>query len=130
MLCRKSVLVGSLIAALAGGVSQADDGPAFERWLTGDWMDPRVHRCDTVWVRIRIEAGRLQHYTVTFGNEVPGLSAEILAIENGPSALLYNETLGFEQRLRYVTRDAHVLEKANGAAGVTFVRCERAGEAS
>lgn len=120
----------ALAAALSPGLAPA--GPAEDAlaaWITGDWMDPRVHRCDQVWVRIRVEGEVLRHYTVTFGNAVPGMAGDILGVEPDGSALLYNPVLGFEQRVRFVTRDAHVLERGNGAGGVTFVRCPGSGNA-
>jgi hypothetical protein len=127
---RGAALALALLAAAAGAeeaFSPAAPPARLGAWAAGDWADPRVHRCGQVWVRIRIEEGRLVHYTVTFGNAVRGLSSEILAAEDGV-ARLWNERLGFEQRLRFVTRDAHVLERADGTGGVTFVRCDFAGD--
>ncbi len=119
----RSVLIAFALAS-GGAVAETDE---FAGWIEGDWMDPRVHRCDQVWVRIRVEAGELRHFTVTFGNAVPGMAATILETLPSGGARLRNDLLGFDQRVRYVTPDAHVLEKANGAGGVTFVRCPDGG---
>ncbi|WP_285673035.1 hypothetical protein [Paralimibaculum aggregatum] len=106
----------------------AEPAAAFAAWIAGDWADPRLHRCGVVWVRIRVEGGRVEHLTVTYGNAVPGASGRILAYEGDGSVRIFNERLGRDQRLRYVTRDAHVLERVDGAGGVTFVRCPEAGD--
>ncbi len=119
----RALLVALLLAA--GGAGAEPD--RFSGWIEGDWIDPRVHRCDQVWVRIRVEEGQLRHFTVTFGNAVPGMAATILETLPTGGARLRNDRLGFDQRVRYVTPNAHVLEKANGAGGVTFVRCPEAG---
>ena len=121
--------------ATAPAAAQTSDAtgempPAFSDWLAGDWADPRVHRCGEIFVRIRVEEGQVRHFTVTYGNAVPGMRAEIVEMEGDRAVILENPVLPFHQRLRYVTRNAHVLEKANGAAGVTFVRCEGATGAS
>ncbi len=125
---RRLALVLALGLAAPAGAAGDESGQgtraAFEAWIEGDWMDPRVHRCGRVHVRIRVDGALLQFDTVTFGNAVPGAVAEILEIEADGSAILYNALIGREQRVRYVTADAHVLERPDGSGGVTFVRCE------
>lgn len=113
------------LVAVAGPPALADavGVERFSAWLNGDWVDPRVHRCDQVWVRIAVEEGAVRHYTVTYGQAVPGMRGEILEIGEDGITRIYNAVLGAEQRVRFVTEDAHVLERADGAGGVTFVRC-------
>ncbi|MEM9145245.1 MAG: hypothetical protein AAGC57_03540 [Pseudomonadota bacterium] len=115
-------LLSGLMAAQPASAQPADIA-GFSAQLAGDWVDPRVHRCGIVWVRIAVQAGAIQHFTVTYGNAVPGMTGEILEIGEDGAARIYNPTLGFEQRVRFVTPDAHVLERADGVGGVTFVRC-------
>ncbi len=113
-----------VVAAPAVPSARAGDPAAFKGWIEGDWIDPRVHRCGIVHVRIRIDDHVLRHTTITYGKASPGMFAEIVALEPDGSARLFNPTLGRNQRVRYVTRNAHVLEGLDGAGGVTFVRCE------
>lgn len=114
----------ALAFGLAPPSAGAQSEDAFANWLEGDWADPRVHRCDQVWVRIEVEGQEVRHLTVTYGQVAPGMTSQVLSFEGGGSARLMNHVLGREQRIRYVSRDAHVLERADGVGGVTFVRCE------
>ncbi|MEL6219135.1 MAG: hypothetical protein AAFR79_11820 [Pseudomonadota bacterium] len=122
------ILALGVFTPLAVSAQDVPGLPSFSAQVTGDWVDPRVHRCGQVWVRIAVEGGSVQHYTVTYGNAVPGMTGKILEIGEDGDARIYNSTLAAEQRVRFVTPDAHVLERLNGAGGVTFVRCPRSGD--
>lgn len=114
---------GIALAALLAGTAAA--GPAdFEDWITGDWIDPRVHRCDTVWVRIEAGEARIAVYTVTFGTPVLANESRMIGLgDDDGRARFWNPLIRAEQQIRYVTEDAHVLERRDGVGGVTFVRC-------
>lgn len=112
-----------LAAALACRPAAAapDD---FADWISGDWIDPRVHRCDTVWVRIEAGDARIAVYTVTFGNPVLANESRMIGAQDGDGrARFWNPLIEAPQQIRYVTEDAHVLERSDGVGGVTFVRC-------
>lgn len=121
------VAAAMLAAALAPAAPAATEDAAprdFEDWISGDWIDPRVHRCDTVWVRIEAGKGRIRVYTVTFGNEVLATESALLGLGDGDGrARLWSPIKDRAQQIRYVTPDAHVLERTDGVGGVTFVRC-------
>ena len=106
----------------AAGAAPAD----FAEWVTGDWVDPRVHRCDTVWVRIEAGDRRIRVYTVTFGNEVLATESRLIGLDDGDGrAQFWNAEFQREQQIRHVSENAHVLESRDGSGGVTFVRCPR-----
>ena len=119
-------VVAALAAALAlTGSAAAEEIPAaFGEWLSGDWGDPKIHNCDQVWVRIIAEGDRFEVYTVTYGNPYHASTGRVLSVGGDGTARVYNEALGREQQIRFVTQDAHVLEKPERAGGVTFVRCD------
>lgn len=93
-------------------------------WIEGDWHDPRMHRCGQVWIRIAVEDGGAGYavYQRTYGREVRAAGGPIRDVDPGGLTVL-NEAIGRVQRMRYVSPDAHVLERPNGSGGVTFVRC-------
>ncbi len=125
---RGGILALAIGLALLVGPSRAEpETDGFEAWIEGEWADPRVHRCGQVHVRIRVDGPLLQFDTITYGNALPGAFGEILRLEDDGSAILLNDLTGREQRVRYVTPDAHVLESLDGSGGVTFVRCEDPG---
>lgn len=112
------------VAALSAGAAAPAPPQDFQRWISGDWIDPRVHRCDSVWVRIEAEAERIRVYTVTFGNPVLATESRLIGLGDGDGrARFWNAEFRREQRIRHVTADAHVLESPDGSGGVTFVRC-------
>lgn len=123
---RGQTFAAALAAALAfSGAAVAEEIPAaFGEWLSGDWEDPKVHVCGQVWVRIIAEGDRFEVYTVTYGNPFYASTGRVLSVGGDGTARVYNEALGREQQIRFVTQDAHVLEKPERAAGVTFVRCD------
>ena len=114
----------ALLLALALATPAAGAPEDFAAWITGEWIDPRVHRCDTV--RVRIEAGdaRIRVWTVTFGNPVLATESRLIGLGDGDGrAQFWNADFEREQQIRHVSRDAHVLESRDGSGGVTFVRC-------
>lgn len=112
-------------SALLGPAAAAEQAAprTFADWLTGAWIDPKVHSCDSVWIRIEAEADRMEVFTMTFENPVRASTNRILSVTPDGVARVWNEALGREQQIRYVGPNAHVLEKPNRAGGVTFVRC-------
>jgi len=126
MISRLPVLALAAGALFLPAPSHAEPPEDFAEWITGDWIDPRVHRCDTVFVRIEMAEGRIRVYTVTFGNPVLATESRVIGLGDGDGKARFWSTLtGREQQIRYVTPDAHVLEREDGVGGVTFVRCPR-----
>ena len=127
---RAALLLAGALALLAPAVPAATEDAAprnFQDWITGDWIDPRVHRCDTVWVRIEAGEGRIAVYTVTFGNPVLATEGRLVGLGDGDGrARFWSPLKEREQQIRYVTGDVDVLERRDGVGGVTFVRCPRA----
>jgi hypothetical protein len=129
--CRLAATLGLLAcaavltAAQPGGAAPkpVSDTP-FRDWISGDWADPRLHRCGTVWIRIEVEGDSYTIYQMTFGNRVRGSGGDIVEITDGV-ALITSDYRNPSRQIRYVTRDAHVLESRDGTGGVTYVRCER-----
>jgi hypothetical protein len=117
----RQLALAALLAAAPAAAAPPDD---FAAWISGDWIDPRVHRCDTVWVRIAAEAARIRVWTVTFGTPVLATESRLIGLGDGDGrARFWNADFAREQQIRHVTEDAHVLESRDGSGGVTFVRC-------
>ncbi|MEM1346328.1 MAG: hypothetical protein AAGI34_17330 [Pseudomonadota bacterium] len=91
-------------------------------WIEGHWADPRVHRCGEIHIRIEIDEARYRVFQETYGRSVQASGGPVLGVGEG-LIRVYNEGMSREQQIRYVAPYAHVLERADGFGGVTFVRC-------
>lgn len=109
-------MTATLLAMLIAGQQALTD------WVEGHWHDPVVHRCGEVWLRITVKDGRYTLWQMTYGRQVRASGGEILT-EGRAGLIVRNEGVGQTQRIRYVSRNAHVVERPDGSGGITYVRC-------